>query len=102
MTETKALTLTEFLAARIDEDEGRAQKAQRYAGSELWVMGPMRVLAECAAKRRIMEDFEEYTSDYRAAPSDFAAGRRHAALLALTRVAAVYADHPDYRPEWRP
>jgi Family of unknown function (DUF6221) len=61
-----------------------------------------RLWAECEAKRQIVEDLEEYAADYRAAPSDFAAGRRHAALLAATRVAAVYAGHPDYLPEWRP
>jgi len=40
-----------------------------------------RVLAECAAKRAIIEDYRP---------------------LALRHLAAVYSDHPDYQPEWRP
>ena len=48
---------------------------------------PARVLAECEAKRRIVEmDFERY-------------GEQWAVLAAL---ALPYVDHPDYRAEWRP
>lgn len=48
---------------------------------------PARVLAGCEAKRRIVAmDFERY-------------GEQWAVLSAL---ALPYADHPDYREEWRP
>jgi hypothetical protein len=51
------------------------------------------VLAECEAKRRIVE---EYRRDVSGTPSVDA--YRHAMVI----VAAPYADHPDYREEWRP
>lgn len=86
------MTLTEFLLARIAEDEGMLWRFSEWSKA--------RVLAECEAKRRIVEDCEEYAADHRTAPSDFARGRRHAALLAATRLAAVYADHPDYDQGW--
>lgn len=92
--------LVEFLLARIAEDQQAANYTMIMTSARVW--NPARFRAECEARRRIVEDFQEYAADYRAAPSDFAAGRRHAALLAVTRIAAVYADHPDYRQEWRP
>lgn len=123
-------SLTEFLSARIAEDEAAAMEAtaspwvsrrgpREHVYEELggtWVadvatredrrhiarQDPARVLARCAADRLIVEDFVDYASEYRKAPSDFTAGRRHAALLAVTRLVSVYADHPDYRLEWTP
>lgn len=96
------VTLTDFLAARIAEDEAAAWRHIADADRHGWGSYPDRVLAECAAKRVIIEDFEMYAQDYRDAPSDFAAGRRHAALLAVTRLAEVYADHRNYQQEWAP
>lgn len=56
---------------------------------------PARVLAECDAKRRIVEQY-----------IDAVKGRKWATCTALERVLPVlalpYADHPDYREEWRP
>ena len=49
---------------------------------------PERVLAECAAKRSIVERAE-------------LAGTKFA-MFTLFDLAAVYADHPDYQDEWRP
>ena len=49
---------------------------------------PTRVIAECRAKRRLVEagrDADDATGD-----------------LVLRSLASVYADHPDYREEWRP
>lgn len=62
---------------------------------------PARVLADVEAKRRIVEDFEHYHSEYRKAPSPFAEGRRLGALLAVSRLAEAYDGHPDWREEWR-
>ena len=112
-------TLTEFLLARIAEDEapsrvrvrpefvnrvvylstGYAEGSQRMLDGKVmteeeWaaitepVPPTARVLAECDAKRRIVEmavDGYEYNPN----PT-------------LRYLAAVYADHPDYREEWRP
>lgn len=109
------VTLTEFLLSRIAEDEAGPWRGAEIMGADR-VVGPAeiaalnaeedqweaRASAECEAKRRIIEDYEAYANDYRDAPSAFAEGRRHAALLAVCRVAEIYADHPDYREEWRP
>jgi hypothetical protein len=97
------LTLTEFLLARIAEDESRARAAGADAmvGAR-WKHYPedaynevqaislsysKRLLAECEAKRRIVEQ-EADLSHW---------NQTNTAILA-----AVYADHPDYREEWKP
>ena len=63
---------------------------------------PARVLREVEAKRAIVADYADACAKYRADRTEFRAGERFAALLAATRLAAVYADHPDYREEWKP
>jgi hypothetical protein len=110
------VTLTEFLLARIAEDEAAANAAHResmrghagpgfarsrvaWAAQAEGVRGsalierftPARVLAECEAKRRVVEhcDFD------------------HLALsvgdpYVLQLLALPYADHPDYRDDWKP
>lgn len=100
-------TLTEFLLARIAEDEAVARDFGTDApgaipDSELWVteadypaisITAKRVLAECDAQRQMiayLADLAEFASDDEAAD----AGLR---ILALP-----YADHPDYDPAWRP
>ena len=107
------MTLTEFLLARIAEDERD--------GWEVHVQGcpsvrdvpfpcecgyPARVLAECEAKRRIVETFsfendagsavDEWMSTGLTPPPAVAALTRVATLLALP-----YADHPDFHEAWR-
>ena len=53
---------------------------------------PARVLAECEAKRRIVENHLRHE------PGQGGYGAsRHAVRL----LSAVYADHPDFREEWR-
>ena len=93
-----ALTLTDFLLARIAEDEATARyelgdlMADRPdVYSALGGADPARVLAECEAKRRIVD----------AACLDVWEGHplSDSALMAL---AAVYADHPDFDESWRP
>lgn len=54
---------------------------------------PARVLAECEAKRRIVE---------RCSAVDYAMPSHHLAHGILADLALPYADHPDYRPEWKP
>ena len=101
------MTLTEFLLARIAEDEAVAWDAGERRGlpyeSPLYVVDdnyrhdqvgiyPERVLAECEAKRRIVE--LNATK-----PGRKTTFRR---LLTLQTLALPYADHPDYRQEWKP
>lgn len=127
-------SLTEFLLARIAEDEAVARAAtpgpwgdpadvgygdfgwhvdgcpagetedseQGMADAEYLAYNhPARVLAECEAKRRIVE-WHRY--DLGSDPCDAHDGATFqtvdcGTLLAL---ALPYADHPDWREEWRP
>lgn len=56
---------------------------------------PHRVLAECEAKRRVVEEYSA-VPDGQQGPYRAGLGR------ALRCLALPYSDHPDYRPEWRP
>ena len=128
--------LTDFLLARIAEDEASAREAaeidQEVFGSKdgcvidyLWARmvtypsggrghtfapgapTPAQVLAECEAKRRIVEHCTEqaakcpeddWPADGDMSWAPLADNARH--LLRLMTL--PYADHPDYREEWRP
>lgn len=80
-TEAPTPTLADFLRARLGEDSAR-------------------VLAECEAKCRIVAEHavtpthgdpcDAHNASYETIPCD-----------TLLLLAAPYADHPDYRPEWR-
>lgn len=114
------MTITEFLLARIAEDETVAAAARERTKNEpWWVDGPAvnsgkfwvyatgekfvepmvadhiarhdpaRVLAECEAKRRIIE--REMNSQ---TPMTY---RRS---FVLRDLASVYRDHPDFDEEW--
>ena len=108
---TATTSLTDFLLARIAEDEEIASRAGTF---EPWsekmrrdnyghlTIQPDRVLAECEAKRRIVEDFQHLDADYHVTHSEFTEARQFQALVALGHVALPYADHPDYNPDWRP
>lgn len=89
------MTITEFLLARIAEDEDVARvfddvKPRYYEVSGMEpspeyvtvYVSPARVLAECAAKRAIVD-------------------ARHEDDTCIRILAAVYSDHPDYNKAWR-
>lgn len=92
-------TLTGFLLARIAEDGRRLDCGRRdhdrsrsgYLTPDCWERPfsdcDFRDKREWEAKRRIVEaaDYEGVTLDY-----------------TLSCLAIPYADHPDYREEWRP
>jgi len=91
------LTITEFLEARIAEDEQQAESC-RYLG---WFPGKKygvttvshaRVLAECAAKRAIIQWWINGVIGYVEVDGEL--------TNPLLPLAAVYKDHPDYREEW--
>ncbi|WP_163168116.1 DUF6221 family protein [Arthrobacter sp. Alg241-R88] len=104
------MTLTDFLHARIDDDEARAEFVRRqnedpwHRPFEVWKLSwhdeynllciePERALAECEAKRRIVE---------RCSAVDYAMPSTHLAHGILGELALPYADHPDFKDEWRP
>ncbi len=110
------MDITAFLLARITEDEAVAHEvlaqtegfqAEVATGSEAdvarcgdnlevsYTISSARVLAECEAKRRIVE---------RHAPYDNIQVRRQTRTLArdtLLALALPYADHADYDERWR-
>lgn len=124
------ITLTDFLLARIAEDKAVARAAldlnRRFDGDGGWTPAgledpwpeevahitrhdPARVLAECKAKRRIVEQAEEASADRAQVIGEFCVGKAESDAahatdpgdLILKAVASVYADHPDFDPAWR-
>lgn len=83
-----ALAVTEFLLARLAEQKRLAEDSRNHWTRE-------RVFAECASKMDILR--EAVAIDDQNCGCIGGNGRAIVAHLA-----AVYADHPDYRPEWRP
>lgn len=123
------VNITEFLEARIAEDEQQAN-AVDLLSSEMETISthylpefadymlrwqPKSVRAECAAKRAVIALYELHREnrDARRSPRALAAEDEHAtherraqeararvAEDALRSLAAVYKDHPDYHQEW--
>lgn len=85
-------SLADFLLARIAEDEA---DARRDFGDDTspgtWTTW---VLAQCEAKRRIVEAYLYLTSDPEL--------RGQAWTFALRLLALPYSDHPDFQQEWKP
>lgn len=117
------MNITEFLEARIAEDEALARAALSgmygehhdawdYAGYVLGadrdstpkqdefitVWWPKRVLAECAAKRDLIEGWEDPNGA--GVWEGYDAGSAIATDRAARALAAIYKDHPDYQQEW--
>ena len=120
------MKITQFLTARIDDDEIAALYADEYARG---VLGPdrpnvgmqlamdlpalivdeRRVLREVAAKRAILaEHREEGRGDHRGCagcgwcPGDEVRLNEVEECPTLRALAAVHADHPDYNQRWSP
>jgi hypothetical protein len=108
-----APTLTDFLLARIAEDEAVAREktmqtpmdcalewdSDRDYGERYLMVDPARVLAECEARRRIVERAEHLHNPEGDTGVAAAFGE---AVYICAILAAVYADHPDYDEAWRP
>lgn len=63
---------------------------------------PARVLAECAAKRRILA-FARFADKIAADPQVdpvYRMGQAHGAHVVVAALAATYSDHPDYQEAW--
>lgn len=89
--------IIDFLMARIDEDETTARESIDHGDAEAYVSPhharwwPARVLAECDAKRAMVAELARLSSE------------EHADITRLAKLLVLpYADHPDYREEWRP
>lgn len=122
------MNITEFLEARIAEDEAQATKHLPSLSSHGLGDYGLRVLAECEAKRAIIEQHQNWPVYVESEPSELeqvASGlndvtyrmTRQMAWLTtreyvkrfgtepptapmIRTLAAVYKDHPDYQQEW--
>ena len=101
--------LTEFLLARIAEDEreaGDADEARLWQWSQHGHMiiadaghmqrfTPSRMLRECEAKRRIVDEHARHKGD---CDRDYQYGDHPCSTLRA--LASAYSDHPHYDPAW--
>lgn len=117
------MTLTEFLLARIAEDEAAAREVQHYMpdGGEIhiWLTrregdeerskkvapyDPARVLAECEAKRKIVELRYSWNLQAEREPVPPIGAILKAQVVTadtvLRTLAAIHRDHPDFDPAW--
>ena len=111
------MTLTEFLNARLDEDEARARAAVTRphgdAGEQAGpavvegLLTPARAQAEVESKRRLMKLAYEATGLDMDKDLDRDVGAREVSGVEfvgermLRALALPYADHPDFDEEWR-
>lgn len=119
-----AVTLVEFLLARVGEDEADARRAAAAAYGHLWVVtgmdnavgvdyDPARVLAECQARRAIIELHELVPGEHKyrgrpaADPADTRVCHEHDGIYiaagpceTLRLLAQPFKDHPDFLSEW--
>lgn len=103
------MDLTEFLAARLDEDEAAAEAAtgHEWVSALRWAMDGATRIAEADAVRTAAHVARH---DPARTLREVEAGRKflawHAGDRAYLNVilakAAVYRDHPDYDPLWAP
>ncbi|ACZ29584.1 hypothetical protein Xcel_0545 [Xylanimonas cellulosilytica DSM 15894] len=111
------MTVTDFMLARIAEDEAVARRAINSGAdlvmtpTDLWngpgqlpVIKGRRLLAECEAKRQIVEEAARLAAlhpDGLATAPEFT-GARKALQHAVQLLALPYASHPHYDETWRP
>lgn len=128
MPATETLTVAAFLLARIAEDEAVARASvatfpdadflrgvleeysqpgsQSHADSphiahHIARHDPAHILAECKAKRAMVEMAMAVGRNARLAPMDIGFVNTAMTIDRVIRaLAAVYESHPDYRPEW--
>jgi len=103
------MTLIEFLLARIAEDETSEEVVDLYpvgAGRvrrEVSTTEPSdRVLAECEAKRLLIQRAESLAEYVDGTREDSRHTYEWTLLRLLAPLALPYADHTDYLPEWKP
>ena len=90
------LDMAAYLLSRIAEDERVSLEASALRDSWPWTSG--RVLAECEAKRRVVEHCQEVLLHH--VHGDWDA--TDLAREALQHLVRVYAGRLDYPPEWPP
>ncbi|MBT3150015.1 hypothetical protein HTV45_03695 [Streptomyces sp. CHD11] len=104
MRSDEVADLANFLRARIDEDEAAAQSVKRDTAEDTTGL-KAQVLADVTAKRGVLRFVERMQQD--AEHVDFLVHGPAMIVLSATtfplrHLAAAYAAHPDFRPEWEP
>ena len=99
--------LIAFVKARLDEDETQLNESLTYRGAGCARPGlhfdPPRALREVAAKRLALDLYKEFSKKSESLSGHIVSPAIAEALRAVIRAdAAVWSDHPDYRPEWAP
>jgi hypothetical protein len=100
-----AMDVVEFLRARLDEDEAaakawlpfgnpNAEQRQHVASHD-----PARVLADVESKRGVVAKCEAALRGQTRPGEEL---MKTLAVLVLEGLATAYADHSDFREEWRP
>lgn len=96
------MTLTEFLLARIDEDEAWWNSASLDGPSAEVLL--RKQLRDCEAKRAMLDIHAIYEADglgrCGACADRYVAVSWDGLCDEAKILASVYADHPDYREEW--
>ena len=107
--------LTAFLNARLDEDEAAAKAAADETAAG-WFTGtvplasaafiarhdPARVLREVEAKRAILARYAEPLEGRGLGEQLQLSQEKQGLYFAVLALAAVWSDHPDYWPGWKP
>jgi hypothetical protein len=97
--------LSDFLLARIAEDEAEARREieDGYGGDQHESGWPSnRVLAECDAKRQLVAEFERHRVEAHEGKDPEALGKAWGLLRAIAYEALPYRGHPEWHPSWRP
>ena len=112
-----SMTIIEFLNAHIAEDEAAARAVLEKSAPDGWDnptetgnfwreevefwdrFDPERVLAECAAKRGILAEYEGLTFESRSVMDSWEP-YRSVMRNTLAQMAKVYESHPDYDKGW--
>lgn len=95
------MTVTEFVTARLGEDEAWAKQMAEPGGYH-WPWLEQRVLREVETWRRILLEYQTAGLDT-SVPPERVTGFRYALSFAIKAKAATYPDHPDYTPDaWAP
>jgi hypothetical protein len=96
------MTLVEFLLARIAEDEAHAKDTMPFAERHGIGSYPARVLAECEAKRRLVDEYARVRREVgQGHTSERTMVAQNVRWKTLCILATVYADHSDHDPRWK-
>jgi Family of unknown function (DUF6221) len=92
MEDAQKVSPAEFVRARLDEDERRERDL-----AKMFCVNITRVLRDFEAKRAILAAWQDNEAE-RGDALSYTDGLADGLMLAVQYLAAVWSDHPDYRP----